>query len=83
MKKISIFTGIIFSFLASVISSYGQSSATAAIGATMVTPISIAKNSDMSFGVLASSVTSRYFRNLYLEYWWYFNSTSQSGCRQL
>jgi len=57
MKKISIFTEIIFCLIASVISSYGQSSASAAIGATMVTPISIAKNSDMSFGVLASSVT--------------------------
>jgi len=53
MKKITLITVMTIVCVGTLLSSFGQSSATAGVTATLITPITIASTQDMAFGKLS------------------------------
>jgi len=58
MKKASKFFAFAIAMVALTVSSYGQVSATASASATIITPITITKTTDMNFGNVAVNATA-------------------------
>ncbi|HKK41473.1 MAG TPA: DUF4402 domain-containing protein [Bacteroidales bacterium] len=58
MKKATKFFALVIVMVAFAVNSYGQVSATATASATIITPITITKSTDMNFGNVAVNATA-------------------------